>query len=268
MRSFHQTAPSSSAARGVSPPDGELYSSADSSSSRNMLLLDRIAIRDGMLFAVAGLLLLSLAGQIAKYQLGFPTGLGLIDFFYVDNENNLPSWYQSVAYLFAAFLMALIAVPLWRKGRPFARHWLILAAIFAFLSLDEVGSLHERTIEPLQRLIGIPTGAWAPTWVVLGIAVVALLSIAYLRFFFGHLNWRERGYVVLSVSLLVGGAIGMEMANSAVDLGPEIQRKQTLHYALMAHVEEGLEMLGLVVFINFLLLRLSRGPVIRLGVSG
>jgi hypothetical protein len=238
----------------------------DFSAGPAAVVLHRHQVFTLLLASIILLLLLSLAGQIAKYKLGFPTGLGLIGFFYVDDENNLPSWYQSIAYLFAALLLALIALPLWHRGATYARHWALLAAIFAFLSLDEVGSLHERTIEPLQRLIGIPSGAWAPTWVVLGLAFVALLALLYLRFFF-HLSWRERGQVLLAAALLVGGAIGVEMANSAVDLGPEIQRKQTLQYALMAHIEEGFEMLGLLVFIDFLLARLSRAPMMRVGIA-
>lgn len=220
-----------------------------------------------MLLAIAILLLLSLAGQIAKYRFGLPTGFGLIRLFYVDEENNLPTWYQSIAYLFAAVLLALIAVPLWRQRATFARHWAALAAIFLCLSLDEMGSLHESTMEPMQRLIGVPVGAWAPTWVILGLLAVAVLGLAYLRFFFVHLAVRERVQVGLAATLLVGGAIGVEMANAAIDLGPQMTRKQTLTYVIMSHVEEALEMLGLAVFIDFLLGRLRRGPAIRVAVD-
>lgn len=234
--------------------------------ARVTLRLHRRQLRLLMSLSISALLLLSLAGQIAKYSFDMPTGFGLIRLFYVDEENNLPSWYQSVAYLFAAALLALIALPHWRQQAPFARHWAGLAAIFLFLSLDETGSLHESTIEPLQRLIGVPSGAWAPTWVVLGVIAVAALGLAYLRFML-HLSWRERVQVVLAAALLVGGAIGMEMANSAVDLGPEIARKQTFAYALMVHAEEGLEMLGLAVFIDFLLARLARERAISVAVA-
>jgi hypothetical protein len=219
-----------------------------------------------LLLCIVTLLLLSVAGQLAKYLLGYKSGLGLIGFFYVDDENNLPSWYQSIAYLFAAVLLALIALPLLREKLPFARYWAVLSAIFVFLSIDEIGSLHERTIEPLQRLIGIPEGAWAPTWVIPALVLVAIFALVYLRFFF-HLRWRERGQVLLSALLLVGGAIGVEMANASLQLGPEIARKQTLHYALMAHIEEAFEMLGLLVFIDFLLGHLARRPAMRLSVA-
>jgi hypothetical protein len=36
---------------------------------------------------------------------------------------------------------------------------------------------------------------------------------------------------------------------------------------VMAHIEEGFEMLGLLVFIDFLLARLSRTPMLRLRVQ-
>lgn len=229
------------------------------------LALRRAGIRTLLLVVIAALLLLSLAGQIAKHRYGLPTMGGLVTFFYVDEENNLPSWYQSVTYLFAAVLLALIALPRRRQGAAFARHWAALAGIFVFLSLDEMGSLHERTTEPLQRLIEVPGPVWNSTWVVLGLLAVAAVGLAYLRFFL-HLSGRERTQVALAAGLLVGGAIGMEMANAAVNLGDLEVRKQTFRYAVMVHVEEALEMLGLAVFIDFLLGRLARDAPVRVVV--
>jgi hypothetical protein len=231
------------------------------------LTLRRRHIRLLMLAAIATLLLLSLAGQIAKHLFGLPNVGGLVSLFHVDDENNLPSWYQSVAYLCAAVLLALIALPRLRRGAAFARHWGALAAIFLFLSLDEMGSLHERSTEPLQRLIDLPAGVWMSGWVILGLLGVAALGLVYLRFFFIHLGRPERVQVALAATLLVGGALGMETANAALDLGDVEERKQTLLYVVMVHVEEALEMLGLAVFIDFLLGKLARGPRIAIAAA-
>lgn len=231
------------------------------------LTLYRRRIRLLMLAAIATLLLLSLAGQIAKHRFGLPNVGGLVSLFHVDDENNLPSWYQSVAYLCAAILLALIALPRLRRGAAFARHWGALGAIFVFLSLDEMGSLHERSTAPLQRLVDLPAGVWMSGWVILGLLGVAALGLAYLRFFFVHLGGRERVQVALAATLLVGGALGMETANAALDLGDVEERKQTLPYVALVHIEEALEMLGLAVFIDFLLGRLGRGPRIAIAAA-
>lgn len=231
------------------------------------LTLHRRRIRLLMLAGIATLLLLSLAGQVAKYWFGLPNVGGLVSLFHVDDENNLPSWYQSVAYLCAAILLALVALPRLRRGAAFARHWAALGGIFVFLSLDEMGSLHERSTAPLQSLVDLPAGVWMSGWVILGLLGVCALGLSYLRFFFVHLGGRERVQVALAATLLVGGAVGMEMVNAALNLGDVTERKQTLLYVALVHVEEALEMLGLLVFIDFLLGRLARGPRIAIAAA-
>lgn len=207
--------------------------------------------------AVVLLTLLSLAGQISKYYFGYPTVYGLVTFFYLDYENNLPTWYQSVNLLFCAVLLAGIAVAVYRTKRPFGWHWFGLAVIFVLLSLDETGSLHERTIEPLQRLTGRPTGIWAPTWIFLGFAVVGAVGYAYRRFFF-HLPAGDRRQVAVAALLFLFGAIGLEMTTGGLAEGPV--DKETFGYALMATLEEFVEMVGVLVFVDYLLRRISREP--------
>lgn len=206
---------------------------------------------------VAGLTLLSLAGQIARFHLGMPTVFGLVRLFYVDLENNLPTWYQTMALAFAALLLGWIALSTRQARAPFAGHWLALSLLFVFLSLDEGASIHESTIQPLQRITGRPAGVWQPTWVIVGIAIVVAVAAAFMRFFF-YLPRSERWQVASAAALFVLGAVGMEMATAALFTTSDPTYKISFSYAVLAHIEELLEMLGVVVFIDFLLRRLSR----------
>lgn len=215
---------------------------------------------------VAGLTLLSLAGQIARFYLGMPTVFGLVRLFYVDLENNLPTWYQTMALAFAALLLGWLALSARQTRAPFAGHWLALSLLFVFLSLDEGASIHEATIQPLQRVIGRPGGIWQPTWVIVGIAVVAAVAVAFMRFFF-HLSRRERWRVASAAALFVLGAVGMEMATAALFTTSDPRYKVSFTYAVLAHIEELLEMLGVVVFIDFLLRRLSRTASISIAAG-
>src|SRR5688500_3064769 len=64
-------------------------------------------------------------------------------------ERSLASWWTS-ALLVACCLMAVAAARLAGSGSATgraARPWLVLAVVFALLSLDEVVSLHERGAE-------------------------------------------------------------------------------------------------------------------------
>lgn len=176
----------------------------------------------------AALVALSLAGQAAKFFLGYPSVLGLV-----------PR----------------------RRSAPFAGHWLALAAIFVFLSIDELAQIHEATMEPMIRLIGRPTGMWTPTWVILGLAAVAAVGLAYRRFV-GHLGRRDGFQVAGAAALFVGGAAAVEMATAAV-IGVGEGWKESVAYVGLAHLEEAMEMAGVLVFLDVLLRRSAAcGPVV------
>ena len=210
---------------------------------------------------IASLILLSLAGQIAKFYFGRPHVFGLVRLFYVDVENNLPTWYQSLALGFAAVLLGAIGMAARRALSPLAGYWLALSLLFVFLSLDEAASIHEASMEPLRRLTGRLEGAWQPGWVILGIAAAAIVSAAFLRFFL-HLSRFERSQVFLAAMLFIVGALGMEMVTASLFTTSDPSYKENFTYAVLAHIEELLEMLGVVVFIDFLLRRLSRSAVV------
>jgi hypothetical protein len=212
------------------------------------IVLKRQTVFRLLIVAIATLTALSGAGQVVRYHFDYPNALGLVDFFYVDLENNLPTWFQSVMLLACAGLLAAIARGQRQMREPFARHWLALACIFLLMSIDEVSSIHERTIEPLQRVTGVPEGLWMPTWVMIGIPVVLIVGAAYIRFLL-HLNRREQFHVVLAAGLFIGGAVGVEMATSPW----WTPAKDAAGFIILTHVEELLEMLGLMTFIDFLL---------------
>jgi len=232
------------AARAVAPeraPSGDIH-----------VLVDRRRLVRFLAAVVAALVVLSFAGQLLKFEYGYPNVFGLVPLFDVNLENNVPTWYQSIALFACAALLALLAVAARRKHAPFALHWLALALIFLFLSMDEVGSLHERTVEPLSRLVGRPSGVWAPTWTILGAVAVVAIGASYLRFVL-HLAWSERIRVLVAGGLFVGGALGMEMIAALVYTEPVYG--ESLDVAAIAHVEELLEKLGVLVFLDFLLRR-------------
>jgi hypothetical protein len=93
--------------------------------------------------------------------------------------------------------------------------------------------------------------------VFVGIALVTAFAGIFLRFFL-HLPRGERRQVALAAALFVLGAIGTEMATAALFTTSNPTYKASVIYSVLAHIEELLEMLGVVVFIDFLLRRLSR----------
>ena len=225
------------------------------------ITLRRQAIVGWLGAAIAVLAVASFAGQVSKFYFGHPTVFGLVPFFYLDLESNLPTWYQTVNLLFAALLLAAVGFRIRRTGERFAAHWFGLATILLFLSLDEMAMVHERAIEPIQRLTGRPTGIWAPTWVFVGIVMVVAVGLFFLRFFL-HLQRAMQLRLMAAGALFVFGSVGLEMV--AAGIGGD---KETFAYVLLTHAEEVLEMVGLLLLIDALLRHLDGTPPIRIGFA-
>jgi hypothetical protein len=189
------------------------------------------------------LLILSLIGQYARFVLGHGRLLGFVPEFDVDEENNIPTYVSMLMLLGASGGLAVIAQWVRTTGRPFQRHWWGLAGLFAYLSVDEMASLHER----LADLPFLPetTGLFHYAWVIPGMLLVALFAVAYLRFFW-HLPARWKGLFAGAAVLFVGGALGIEMLGG---LYASLHGELHFGHALILTAEEGFELFGVALFV-------------------
>lgn len=189
--------------------------------------------------------------QVLSRAWAMPNLLGLVPLFHLDRENNLPTFFSSLQLLTAAALMGLIAAHRFAQRQRFARHWLVLAVLFAFLAADESASLHELLVDPMRRWGGeqFTTGLLHMSWMVPVLAVLVPLGLVYLRFL-AALPRRTRGWLVGAAALYIGGAVGVEML-----VGPYIERHgmQTDGYLGFVLVEETMELAGILVLIHGLL---------------
>lgn len=203
---------------------------------------------------VTALLVASLCGQVSAYFLGHGTLYGVVPLVNVGIEANLPTWYSSLALLFCSALLALIAVRIQKVAGPFWRHWAGLAAIFLMLAADEAAAIHELLNQPLERFVQ-PSGLLLYPWVVAGAAFALIVGVAYLRFMLA-LPGRTRHQFLFAAAIYLGGALAMEMAGAR---HAWLHGKKNFSYELYRTAEEGLEMVGIVVFIHALLAYLSSG---------
>lgn len=203
-------------------------------------------------WVVCSLLLAHMATQALRVYGGHDFQLGFQRQFNLDLENNIPSWYASCALLFCAVLLGAIGITKQYEHAPRFRQWFGLAVIFLYLSLDEAASLHEMA-SPLARVflnrIGLSIGYLHFPWVILGILVVPIVGLTYLRFL-RSLPVTTARLFVASGMLYVGGAVGIEMFGAQV---ASMGGMDTMSYAVLVAVEEGLEMFGVVLFIYALL---------------
>jgi hypothetical protein len=212
---------------------------------RIVLTLDSPSIVRALFIVVALLAAASLAGQVSMYFLEDGHLWGFVPQFNLDREMNVPTWFSSILFLFAAVL-------LWKAGdipgpgsTRFRTHWRGLAVVFVCLSIDEVAAFHEMAVDPLRELFHAH-GILYFSWVIGGAAFVVALALVFLRLWLS-LPARTRALFLSAAFLFLSGALGMEMAAGRF---VEWHGSASFSYALMANAEETLEMLGQVVFLK------------------
>ena len=172
-------------------------------------------------------------------------------------ENVLAAWYSSMLLL----LVSLAATCAWvidGRARPGAlRHgWLLFSAVFALLSLDEVGSLHERT--GMLTAAGHKAGGWV---YVLGLPILAVAAFM-LAFAWFHLRRARATFILMSLGIGVFllnpllEKVEMAMIHGAGAVQGTWQRH--LHDLLLVIEEGGAELFGTLGFLAAVLVYLRR----------
>jgi hypothetical protein len=197
------------------------------------------------------LVLMSIVAQYAKYQFGFPTEFA--SEFYLEAEDNLPTFFSTVILSLSSLLLGIIGALKKNERDRFSLHWLSLSVIFLCVSIGEATGLHERLSSLISDLLGGP--GWSIfNRVILGIAIVLVISISYLRFLL-HLPYEIKRLFFLAVTLYLGGAIGLELIGW---MYYDFPGGQNLTYSIISTLEEAFEMTGTLVFIYAQLIYISR----------
>jgi hypothetical protein len=205
-----------------------------------------IAVSLFLLFAHA-------AGIFSKFVFGKYYIFGLVPLFDFDMEKNVPTLFSVCLLMLNAALFAVV----WDGGRERKennRTWLLLCAVFSFLAIDELSSVHEHLSVAISQRYEA-TGIFHFVWVVpYGVAVL-VVGFAVLPTIW-RLSKQIRSWFFLSGAVYVGGALGLEMAGGKYF---EISKKTLdLPYVLITTVEESMEIAGLVILAYALLKLIER----------
>jgi hypothetical protein len=166
-----------------------------------------------------------------------------ISFFDLDEEESLGTWFSALILFAAGQLTLLQSRYARRDSQPWILWWL-LGAGFHLLSLDEVAGFHEF----------VNTVVADTHWTTFGAALVLAVAVAYLPFLWA-LPRRTRWLFILSGAIYVGGAVGVEWGTLWYE---ENGLLDTLEYNLWNALEEGMEMVGVILFICALLGHIAR----------
>jgi hypothetical protein len=167
--------------------------------------------------------------------------------FHLDREMNVPTAFSVVLLLTAALTAALLgnthrATSLIRLSAA----WYVISALLVLMAIDEGSSLHERLVHPVRTWLGMKTyGALYFAWVIpvgLFALITGLCFIPFLRSLTRDIALR----MVIAGLVFVSGAIGMEMLGAGTR---ESEGSSNVAYQLFVHIEEALEMAGVILFI-------------------
>jgi hypothetical protein len=179
--------------------------------------------------------------------------LGLIPMFSMDREANVPTLLAVLLLFTAAGLIYLLSRQLTASADRFSRHVTRLSYIFIFMAVDEFTSIHELFTNPLGALTP-KTGIFHYSWVIVGIPVVIIVGLYYLRFFLAQSKEFKLG-LFFAGFIFVFGAIGMEMVGGSIASAHGVTH---IGYGLATLVEESCEIFGVIILINALLVQLQK----------
>ena len=201
--------------------------------------------------AIVCLTVIHVLVQIAYFGFGRDHLMGLTPLFDLNQENNVPTWYSGIMLFTTAAALGVVAVAKSHARAPFARHWMVLAFIFVYMSLDELAHIHEKWGPLLETSLGglrdpqVMGGALRNLWVIPAFLVAAAVGLAYLRFLL-HLPSRTRNLFVASGVAYVVATIGMEMVGASLSAAGG---RFTPGFMVRATIEEVTEMASIAVFL-------------------
>jgi hypothetical protein len=164
--------------------------------------------------------------------------------FDLDGEKNIPTWYASAKLLAVAALLALVALNADRRDRLTQLVLLMPVALFLFLSIDEVASIHEMlggnidsmvtdTPDRAEMVLHI-TGYWMFVLGPMLAAAMVAMGIAYHRLVRPAATIMRLAALGAGVFLL--GATVVEIGRNFVE--------HPLALMLQVTLEEGMELIG------------------------
>ena len=187
----------------------------------------------------------------------------LFELFDLNGENNVPTWFTSMVWAMAAGLAMVASRCEFSPDALMRLSWSLLGGVFLLLSLDEVGSLHERLLglagDSLQSALGLADSfyySWAP----MGMLLVLLVGGLFVPFLL-RIPRGVAARLILAGGVFLSGSLAIETIGSSYDAGliasTDVFR---ISWPRLFFVEELLEMIGAILAVHALLWSLALSP--------
>jgi len=182
------------------------------------------------------------------YRLENPHLFVWVQWFDLDIEKNIPSFYSSFAILVCAFLFFFIGI---FQELPMGYQklgWFGLSAVFLFLSMDEAFKIHETIGDIVENYIHATGYLYFPWVLPYGFALILFLLV-YSKFLFG-LPKQTAVFLILSGAAYLTGAVFFDMLGGRE---AELNGYDSPAYCVLYTIEEFLEMVAIAGLIYTLL---------------
>ncbi|MBX7257622.1 MAG: hypothetical protein K1Y02_14775 [Candidatus Hydrogenedentes bacterium] len=207
-----------------------------------------------VLLTITGILLaLHSVGQISRLAFGHANLKGLVPLFCVEDEFNVPSFWSAILWLMSGAVSGFITLCERRAATKHVVYWAGICILCSYFALDETVQIHERLGTVMVSLVAARGGKVNALlyylWVVPGGLFALAVFVLYSRFLLA-LPRRVAVLFVVSGVLFLSGALCMELYEGTLDAAGKYMGPL---YTVCVTIEEGLEMVGVSVFVYTLL---------------
>ena len=173
----------------------------------------------------------------------------------LDFEESFYTWFSTVMLSAAAFICFFLSLKDHGQTKNVKTQWRILGSLFFLLSADEMLSFHER-ISGMLSTSFTTSGMFEFAWVIPALIIIPIFLFLFFPFI-RHLHTHISYTIIIAGAIFVFGAVGMEMI-AGIFISENNSQDDVFTspmYRFLVNIEEGLEVLGVIVFIKALLMQ-------------
>lgn len=173
----------------------------------------------------------------------------------LDFEESFYTWFSTVMLSAAAFICFFLSLKDHGQTKNVKTQWRILGSLFFLLSADEMLSFHER-ISGMLSTSFTTSGMFEFAWVIPALIIIPIFLFLFFPFI-RHLHTHVSYTIIIAGAIFVFGAVGMEMI-AGIFISENNSQDDVFTspmYRFLVNIEEGLEVLGVIVFIKALLMQ-------------
>lgn len=170
--------------------------------------------------------------------------------FDLGHEPSIPAFYSASVMLITGIFLLFVAQVDRQRKKPH-RFWYLLSVLFVALSIDEAALFHEMA-DSAMSMLNLNRYLYF-SWVVPGTIFAAIVGIGSLRFLL-TLPPRTYRWMIASGIVFVTGAVGMELIAGVIfsNSASEEEAIRSVAHVVVQAIEEGLEMVGIAMFLTCL----------------